>query len=128
MKYKYSAEFEIRASPKMIYPYLSTPSGLQEWFADEVTTASDKVYHIFWDGIDHPAKVTARRTNNHIKYQFISENGTNNNSYLEFKVSHNDLTQTSFLKIIDYSEMDDEDDLQELWVQLIDQLREVTGG
>ncbi|MGB0194868.1 MAG: START-like domain-containing protein, partial [Schleiferiaceae bacterium] len=35
-KVKFELEFPLRASPKMLFPFLSSPSGLSEWFCDDV--------------------------------------------------------------------------------------------
>jgi uncharacterized protein YndB with AHSA1/START domain len=129
-KYKFVIEYEIHASVKMIYPYLSTASGLAEWFAEEVKTLEDKTYDIVWDGQSHPAKLVSARTNSHIKYVFLPLNAEDeaDPSYLEFKLSHSEMTDTTFLKIIDYSEMNNEKDLKELWDNLIYNLRELLGA
>ncbi len=129
-KFKYTTEFEINASPKMVYPYLSTASGLQEWFADSVESDEDKQFDIVWDGDRHQAKVTAKRANNHVKFQFLprNDNDEHDPSILEFRLDYNELTQTTFLKVIDYSDMDNESDLKELWGNLIDNLCEILGS
>ncbi len=126
-KYKYTVEFEINASPKMIYPYLATASGLEAWFADNVAI-NKQVFDITWDDEIHPAKIIAKRTNNHIRYQFLNGEEEDNLPYLDFKIEYNEMTQTTFLKITDYSEMDSKDDLNDMWHQLIGQLKEIMGA
>ena len=32
----FSVEYDFQASPQLLFQYLSTPSGLSEWFADNV--------------------------------------------------------------------------------------------
>jgi uncharacterized protein YndB with AHSA1/START domain len=130
-KLKYIVEYEIRASVKMVFPYLSTPNGLAEWFAEKVKVMNDnKTYDIVWDGVGHPARIVAQRTNAYVKYQFLPETPEDEEdpSYLEFKLNHNEMTDTTFLKIIDYSEITNENDLRELWNNLIATLRERIGG
>ena len=131
-KYKFTIEFEVNASIKMLYPYLSSAAGLQEWFADEVNVIGDKLLDIVWDGVSHPAKIISRRINHHIKYQFIKPNTNDDelaeNQTLEFRLDYNEMTQSSFLKVIDYSDMDNEEDLTELWEGLIDTLKEKIGA
>jgi uncharacterized protein YndB with AHSA1/START domain len=129
-KFKFVAEYEINASVKMLFPYLSTASGLSEWFAEKVTINSDKVLDIVWDGQSHPARIVSLQTNKHVKYQFLPLNEADEEdpSYMEFKLVHNDITETSFLKVIDYSEMDNEQDLRELWLGLVHSLRELIGA
>jgi uncharacterized protein YndB with AHSA1/START domain len=130
-KHKYVAEYEIRASAKMIYPYLNTASGLSQWFAEDVNIKNDeKVYHFIWEGENHFAKLTAQRTNAHVKFEFLPENAVDEKdpSYIEFKIDTNELTQSVYLKIIDYSDMEDEEELKDLWDNLIDALKEIVGG
>ncbi|MEM1136975.1 MAG: START-like domain-containing protein [Bacteroidota bacterium] len=134
-KFKYVAEYEIKAAVKMLYPYISTASGLQEWFADEVNIAGDKLLNFIWDGESHVTKIVSRRTNSAIKFLFLPENGSkpdheddNDLHYLEFKIDFNEMTQTSFLRVTDYSEMDDLEELHELWDQLINNLKEILGS
>ena len=126
-KYKYTAEYEINASLKMVYLQLSTPVGLKAWFAEDVKTHDERNLDIVWDGVNHPAKIVSWRTNHHIKYKFtpISEGG--DSSTLEFRLEHSEMTQTTFLKIIDYSDMDSEEALDELWGGLMHSLKESLG-
>lgn len=130
-KYKFITEFEINASKKMLYNYLNSASGLSQWFADDVNINEDKVYNFIWDGEDHKAKVAAQRTNYLVKFEFLPENGADEEedpSYVEFKLDMNELTQSVFLSITDYSENDDEEELQDLWSSLVHNLKEIVGG
>lgn len=128
--HKYSAEFEIRASTKMLFPYVTSPAGLAQWFADQVSIGNDKVYNFVWDGQSHYARLTAQRLNRYARFEFLPEDGENVGelSYLEFRLDTNELTQSSFLKVTDYSGTDNEDDLRELWTNLVSNLREVVRG
>lgn len=40
-KIRYELEFPINSSPQLLYQYISTPSGLQEWFADTVNSRGE---------------------------------------------------------------------------------------
>lgn len=130
-KYKFVAEFEINASKKMLFPYLNSASGLSQWFADDVNINEDKIYNFIWDGEDHKAKIAAHRTNNLVKFEFLPENGdqeTEDPAYVEFKLDMNELTQSVFISVTDYSENEDEDELHDLWSGLIHNLKEIVGG
>jgi len=129
-KYKYIAEFEIGASVKMLFPYLSSAAGLQEWLADEVNIIGEKLLKVVWDGESHTAKIVSRRVNHHIKFQFTNDESEEEgaNQTLEFRLDYNEMTQSSFLKVIDFSDMDNEDDLVELWEGLIETLKEKIGA
>ena len=88
-KYKYLTEFEINASVNILYPYLSSAAGLQEWFADEVNIIGDKLLDIVWDGESHPAKIISKRINHHIKFQFVKTPEDEDFQTLEFRIDFN---------------------------------------
>ena len=56
-KNKFIGEYGFRASKKMLYPYISSASGLSQWFADDVNINNeDKTFTIIWDGEENRAK------------------------------------------------------------------------
>lgn len=123
-------EYPINASAKLLYPYLSTPSGLTQWFCDDVNMDNDKILNFVWDGRSHFAEVTSHRTNRSIRFLFLDENKRHQTdaSYVDFSIESSELTQEQFLKVVDYSEEDDEEELHELWENLMQNLREIVGG
>jgi uncharacterized protein YndB with AHSA1/START domain len=136
-KSKFMGEYEINASPKMLFPYLNTAAGLSQWFADDVNVNEDKIFTFVWDGKDHKAKVTSQRTNAYVKFEFLEdkERNTDNEeenqpdpSFIEFKLDTNELTQSLFVKVTDYSDTADEEEMEEIWDNLIYSLRELVGG
>ncbi len=128
-KYKFHAEYELRSSPKVLFPYVSTASGLEQWFAEKVLVLPDQHMDIQWDGESHLAHITSHRLNKSIKYEFLnsSEENTNNN-FVEFRLDVSDLTQSTYLKITDYSPNSDERELTSLWNGFIDSLKEIVGS
>jgi len=129
-KHLFTADFEINASKRMLYPYISSASGLSQWFADDVTINEDKVYNFIWDEEDHKAKMASHRTNNYVKFEFIPESDEDKQdpAYFELRLEVNELTQTVFLKISDYSDMDDDGELYDMWEGLVEGLKETVGG
>jgi uncharacterized protein YndB with AHSA1/START domain len=128
-KYKYTAEYEIRASNRMLFPYLVNPAGLAQWFADQVNYDENKNFVFIWENRPHLAKLTAQRLNRYVKFEFLPDKDSSADvNYIEFKLDMNELTQSSFLKITDYSDTNNEDDLKELWGYLVSNLREIVGG
>jgi uncharacterized protein YndB with AHSA1/START domain len=132
VKNKFMADFQINTSRKIIYPYLSTASGLSQWFADDVTINEDKIYNFTYDGEDHYAKAVIMRTNHNVKFEFfdpsMAESEEVDHAYIEFKLDENELTQTFFLKVIDYSNTYDNDEQESIWESLINTLKEIIGG
>jgi uncharacterized protein YndB with AHSA1/START domain len=128
-KHKFVTEYEFRASPRMLFPYVSTASGLAQWFAAKVNNLPDHQFDFQWDNESHLAKQTVLRQHKNTRFEFLntSENGQDNN-YVDFKVEQSELTQATFLRITDYSANTDEDELQEIWDGLLDKLKAIVGG
>ena len=59
-KVKFEIEFPIHASPNMLYQYFSTPSGLEEWFADKANSRG-KVITFFWDDSEEQATISLKK-------------------------------------------------------------------
>ena len=87
-KLKYTQEFELDISPKIIFPYLLNPKNLEEWFAKKVIMEDNKTYNFFWDNAEHFAIVTHIRTNHYIKYEFLDnqKKEQDNPPYIEFRI------------------------------------------
>jgi uncharacterized protein YndB with AHSA1/START domain len=130
IKNKFIADYQINASKKIVFNYLSTASGLSEWFADDVTINEDKNYIFYFDNENHHARLVALRTNMHVKFEFYDPAVENeeDHSYIEFKLDENELTQTLYIKVIDYSDVYDDDESVAIWEGLISQLKEIIGG
>jgi len=127
----FTADYEVHASIKMLYPYIQTASGLSEWFADDVRINNmSKVYTFFWDNEEHKARQVAHRTNHFVKFEFLPENENDEHdpSYFELRLEFNELTQSVYLKVSDYSDLNDKKELQDLWDGLVESLRKTVGG
>lgn len=127
----FTADYEIHASIKMLYPYIQTASGLAAWFADDVKiNNSDKTYLFIWDNEEHRARLSAHRTNHFARFEFLPETKEDENdpSYFELRLEFNELTQSLFLRIFDYSDITDNQELQDLWDGLVENLRKTVGG
>lgn len=123
-KYKFVEEYPFKTSPKVLYNYISTPGGLQQWLANNVSVDSDHNYVIEWDGGEHVAAVS-KRINKSAKFDFMGEDEGN---VLELKLVHGELDNSTYLRVVDISDNDDEEDLRDLWDGLIHELKEIVGG
>src|SRR5205085_492754 len=80
-KKQFKIEFELKASPRMLYNYLSTPSGLGAWFANDVNIR-DGVFTFFWNGSSARAHIIVNRENQLVCFQWLDET---DNSYFVFE-------------------------------------------
>ncbi|MBE9462885.1 START-like domain-containing protein [Dyadobacter subterraneus] len=128
-KFKFITEFELRSSPKVLFPYISTPSGLEQWFAEKVIVMPNQRFDFQWDGDSHIAKQTGLRINKGVKFEFENTSPDElDNNHLEMKLEVSELTQTTFLRVIDYSSNKDEAELISLWNGFMDNLKEIVGS
>jgi len=128
-KTRFAFEYEFNASRKMLYPYFTTASGLAQWFADDVNIDEDGNFNFIWEGVDHKAKLISHRTNAYAKFVFLEDNEEGPDSdWVEFKIDLNELTETTFVKVTEYSEFDDKEEQTMLWEGLLQTLKELVGG
>lgn len=131
-KIKFVSDYQINTSKKIIYPYLSSASGLAQWFADDVVINEDKIYNFIYDGENHYARPVIMRTNHHVKFEFFDpseeEEGDSDHPFIEFKLDENELTQTFYLRVIEYGDAYDEQEQGSIWEGLINSLKEIIGG
>ena len=125
-KNMFQTEFEINASKKMLYPYIYSPSGLAQWLADDVNLNEDNIYNFIWEEEDHKYRIAAHRTNFFVKFESTDEEEDPN--YFELRLEMNELTQSVFIRIIDYTDNSDDEELQDLWESMIFNLKEIVGG
>ncbi len=126
----FTSDFEIHASPKMLYPYLQTASGLSEWFAENVNISPEKIFTFEWDNEERKATMASYRLNHFVKFEYLPEgdDDTNDRSYFELRLETDDLVNSTYIKISDYSDFDDFEELQDVWESLISNLKKVVGG
>ncbi len=127
-KSKFGGEYEMKASKKMLYPFIGSASGLAQWFADDVNINNeDKIFTFIWDGEENRARLVSSRINHHVKFEFLDAAEDEDPNFVEFVLDVNELTNTVFIRITDFSDMDPEE-AEELWDNLIHQLKEIVGG
>ena len=125
----YTFEYEIKASPKVLYPYLSSPSGLQQWFADKVIVRGSSELHFYWDNENHPAIVLPGKANKSVKFDFKKGDSEPGKHIIELSLDVSEVSNTTYLTIIDgASTFKSDADAEELWDYLIEKLKEIVGS
>ena len=121
----FQIEFPIRSSLRILFNQISTPSGLSEWFADNVNL-NGKNYTFFWDGDEQEAELLSKKNNQSIKFRWTDEP---KDTFFELKIIIDDITQDISLIITDFAEDDeDEDEAKLLWKKQIEKLRQSIGS
>ncbi|MFB6320539.1 START-like domain-containing protein [Saccharicrinis sp. FJH54] len=123
-KVRFEQEYIVNASISVIYPMLSTPSGLSDWFADDVNI-NGKTYTFFWDGAEQVAELIAKRTNVFARFKWTEDEDPK--TYFEFKLTTDELTNEVALVITDFAEKEEVSDAKELWDTQVDKLKHNLG-
>ena len=123
-KQKYQVEFQMHSSPKILYNYLSNPSGLEEWFADNVSV-KDGVYTFKWEGSESKAKMVHKRDGQMVKFKWLDDP---DDAFFEFEILTDDLTSDVALLITDFALPEDKEESERLWDTQIHSLRQIIGS
>jgi uncharacterized protein YndB with AHSA1/START domain len=124
-KIEYQIEFVVKASPKLLFNFLSTPSGLSEWFADDVNYRGD-TYTFFWDESQEEALLVSKKLNRHMRFKWAGSEG--DETFFEFKIQIDDLTEDVSLIITDFAEEDEVEEAKLLWQSQIHSLLSAMGS
>lgn len=123
-KIKFEIEFVIQSSPQLLYQYLSTPSGLSEWFADNVNSRGE-IFNFIWDGSEEEAKLIKKKTDEFIKFCWAD---TEDDSFFEMRIIVDEITKDVSLFITDFAEEDEIDEAKMLWTNQVSDLKQVLGS
>lgn len=99
-KGRFEMEYVVHASAYLLFEFLTTPSGLSEWFADDVNIRQG-IYTFFWDGSEQQAKLIGYKDVKLARFQWLDKN---DGSYFEFRIEVDDLTGDVSLIITDFAE------------------------
>ncbi len=121
----FQKEYLIKSSTSILYNYLTTPSGLSEWFCDNVNI-KDEVYYFMWDGSEDEAKLKGKKKGEFIRWQWLDDEDTS--CYFELKIRIEGLTKEAALVVTDFAESDEMEEAIMLWDKQIDKLKRILGS
>ena len=125
-KQNYTLEFEIKYSPKILYNYLSTASGLEEWFADKVNIREgDFIFH--WEGSEQRARIINKKENQLVRYKWQTED-KKDETYFQFEIVQDEITSDVALIVTDFATDDEKEENALLWNSQIHNLMHHIGS
>lgn len=126
-KVRYELEFPINSSPQLLYQYISTPSGLQEWFADNVNSRGE-FFTFIWNDSEEKARLYSKKTGEKIKFKWIDDNNKDTEYYFELRILVDEITKDVSLMVVDFADSDDVTESKLLWENQVSDLKHVIGS
>ena len=127
LKSRYELEFPINSSPQLLYQYISTPSGLSEWFADNVNSRGE-FFTFIWNDSEENARLSSKKSGEKIKFRWIDDNKKDTDYFFELRILEDEITKDVSLMVIDFAEDDELDEAILLWENQISDLKHVIGS
>mgnify|MGYP001626630911 FL=1 len=126
-KEPFSIEFDFHASPQLLFQYLSTPSGLSEWFADNVNSRGED-FTFIWDDGEEYAKLLSKKINQKVRFQWLNDEPDQEEYYFEFVIQVDAITKDVSLIINDFAEEEEIEESKMFWDNSITALKQVLGS
>ncbi|MEO3402952.1 START-like domain-containing protein [Mucilaginibacter sp. CAU 1740] len=123
-KKKFTIEYEIKSSPRILFTFLSEPNGLSQWFADEVNYR-DHVYTFTWDDESQKAKLCSVKENKSVRFKWLDDDAQ---YYFEMEIIQDELTNDVALAVTDFATEDTITERKQIWDNSIDYLISVLGA
>jgi uncharacterized protein YndB with AHSA1/START domain len=124
-KIKYEMEFPIHASPSLLYQYISTPSGMSEWYADNVNSRGE-YFTFIWEGSEERAKLLGKKNGERIKFRW--EDDVDTDYYFELRIQVDEITKDVSLMVTDFADEDEVEEGKMLWENMISSLKHILGS
>lgn len=123
-KKKFTLEYEVKSSPRILYSFLIEPNGLMQWFADKVSV-KDHVYTFVWDDEEQKARLLGSKENKLVRFRWLDDEAE---CYFEMEVIQDELTNDVALSITDFAAPDTVAERKLIWDNQIDYLMSVLGA
>ncbi len=123
---KLHLEYVLNVTSKdILWDAISTPVGLEDWFADKVES-KDKLVTFKWGkSEERQASISAIRAYNNIRFKWLDN--PNTREYFELKMSISELTNDYILEVKDFADADEIEDSEDVWNSQIETLRRIKG-
>ena len=126
-KVRYEIEFPINSSPQLLYQYISTPSGLSEWFADNVNSRGE-FFTFIWNDSEEKARLASKKTGEKVKFKWVDDKGKDTEYFFELHILVDELTNDVSLMVVDFADKDEVEEATLLWENQISDLKHLIGS
>ena len=126
-KIKFEQEYIFKTSPKVLTSFLMTPSGLSEWFADDVNVKED-IFTFFWNGSQESARLLGKKNNEFIKFRWLEDEENGIDSFLEMRYNIDPMTKEVIFNLTSFATEEEMEEVQLYWENAIADLRRMIGA
>ncbi|MDD3877949.1 MAG: START-like domain-containing protein [Bacteroidales bacterium] len=124
---KFTLEYPMKSSIKVLYEFISTPQGLAEWFAEEITIDKEGIMTFKWYDSEIKGKLMQKKENEYVRIQWIKEHD-HPSQFLELRINIEPLSNDLALIVTDFCPSDELEDQKDLWDASIANLLRRIGG
>jgi uncharacterized protein YndB with AHSA1/START domain len=117
---KFSLEFSIKVSPRVLFTLISTAEGLSRWFADKVKVV-DEEFVFEWEGSVQKAKLIDFKEPEFVRFEWTDD--FHEGLILELQITHEPVSGEAALIVSDYSEVSDIEFTQRWWISQVARLQ-----
>jgi uncharacterized protein YndB with AHSA1/START domain len=110
-KVLYTLEYPVRCSPGILYEFLRTPAGIQEWFADKVDER-DGQFSFSWNGTEDKAELIDSEEDKFVRFRW---DYMTKDEYFEWRIDKSEVTNQTILVISDFADKKEIKDQSQLW-------------
>jgi len=125
-KTSFEIEYLVRSSPKILFNFLGSATGLGDWFADEVVE-NEKRYIFTWNGYSESAQMVGIKENEFVAFEWVD--GEREGCRFEMRIKVDELTGGVALLISDETADSEEvEELRRLWDAQVANLLKILGS
>ena len=117
-KVLYTLEYPVRCSPGILYEFLRTPAGIQEWFADKVDER-DGQFSFSWNGTEDKAVLIDSEEDKFVRFRW---DYMTKDEYFEWRIEKSEVTNQTILIINDFADKKEIKDQSQLWEYQVKEL------
>jgi len=126
-KIRYEIEFPINSSPQLLYQYISTPSGLSEWFADNVNSRGE-FFTFIWNDSEEKARLCSKKSGEKVRFKWVDDNNKDTDYFFEINILVDEITKDVSLMVVDFANKGEVEEATLLWENQISDLKHLIGS
>ncbi len=122
---KIKVEYIFRASPTILFQFLTTPACQIRWFCDKADE-QDEHFYFSWSGEVQVAEIVEFIEDELLLLRWTESEDPK--EFLEFRISRTPISDETVLDITDFCDVGEEKDTKTIWDNSLKALKHAMGG